>query len=118
MAKAKTELGLTLKMASGGGFNFFRPLVSIEVDPEGDVEAQVEASLDAMQTMWRATEGKMVEIVESSELAESESVLIELRTRMAALEERLDSQQGTNALPAKEMTWTAPAKKSSSKKKS
>ena len=119
MTRAKAELGLTLRMAVGGGFNFFRPLISIDdVDPDGDVPAQIAAGIEALNLMWSAVENKMVEVVETSELAESESVLIELRTKMAELENRLDSQQGANALPAAEMTWTTPPKKSGGKKKS
>ena len=116
MVKAKAELGLTLKMSAGGGYNFFRPLISLDdIDSEGDVAEQIKIGLASLQLMWSALEGQMVKIVETSELAEQESVLIELRTKMAEIELRLDSGEGVGALPSSEMTWTTPKKKSKSK---
>lgn len=111
MVKVKAELGLTLKMSSGGGFNYFRPLLVLEdIDPEGDVPAQIEIGLSALKLVWSAVENRMVEVVETSELVEQESVLIELRTRIAEIELRIDSNEGISALPASEMTWTTPPK--------
>ena len=119
MTKVKAELGLTLRMAAGGGFNYFRPLIVLDdIDPDGDVPAQIEIGLAALKLVWSAVENRMTEIVETSELVEQEAVLIELRTRIAEIELRLDSNEGVGALPAAEMTWTSPPKGGKSKKKS
>lgn len=118
MVKAKAELGLTLKMAAGGGFNFFRPLISLDdIDTDGDVPAQIESGLAALNLMWSAVEGRMVQIVETSELAESESVFIEIKTRIAALEEQFKSGEGVILTPAEELEWKAPNAKKTRKGK-
>ncbi len=117
MVKAKAELGLTLKMSSGGGFNYFRPLIVLDdIDPEGDVPAQIEIGLSALKLAWSAVENRMTEIVETSELVEQEAVLVELRSRIAEIELRLDSNEGVGAIPAAEMTWTSPPKGGKKKK--
>lgn len=117
MVKVKAELGLTLKMASGGGYNFFRPLISIEdIDPEGDVEEQVAVAIKALDSViWDAVEQKMVQIVETSEVVEYESVLIELRKDMTDMRERISTtEQAMQSLsPADELNWApkTPAKR-------
>ena len=46
MAKVNVELGLTLKMQTGGGYNFFRPQVAIlDIDIDGDVQDQIDRAI-------------------------------------------------------------------------
>lgn len=121
MPKVKVELGLALKMASAGGFNFFKPLISIEdVDPDGDVKAQISTSVKALRQVWAANEEEMIRIVETSELVDKESVVLEIRKQMVEFEERmLNVEQIAGALkPAEEMTWDVSPKKKTTKKTS
>ena len=109
MVRVKGELGLTLKMASGGGFNFFRPLIAIDdIDPEKDVEAQIEIAVSSLDIVWDAVEQKMVALVERSEVVEAESVLIEVRKELASVRERLITvEQLTSSLEEpEELSWT------------
>ena len=42
MAKVSVELGLTLKLASGGGFNMFKPSLSIQdIDLDSEIAPQI-----------------------------------------------------------------------------
>jgi hypothetical protein len=87
MAKVSVTLGLTLKMNSGGGFNFFRPEINIsDIETEADIAPQIERSLAAIKDVWAAIEENMGTIVDSSELAEKPSALTEINRRIAEFE--------------------------------
>ena len=49
MTKVNVELALTLKMSTGGGFNMFKPSISIsDIDIDGDVSDQINRSLEVV----------------------------------------------------------------------
>lgn len=86
----KAEIGLTLKMAAGGGFNFFRPLIGIDgIDPNGDVDAQIAKEIEGIKKAWPQLESTIITIVNESEVAEKESVLIELKKELKDFSDRL-----------------------------
>ncbi len=118
--RVRAELGLALKMASGGGFNFFKPLISIDdIDPDGDVTAQIKLGVKALKEAWAATEAEMITIVETSELVDKESVVLEIRKQMAEFEERMITVEQASAVakPVEEMTWDISPKKTPKKRK-
>jgi len=87
MPKVSVELGLTLKMNSGGGYNFFRPQISInDIDTDMDITPQIERSLAAIKEVWGAIEQNIGEIVDASEIAENPSALTEINKRIAIFE--------------------------------
>jgi len=87
MPKVNVELGLTLKMNSGGGYNFFRPQISInDIDTDMDITPQIERSLAAIKEVWGAIEQNIGEIVDASEIAENPSALTEINKRIAIFE--------------------------------
>jgi len=87
MSKVSVTLGLTLKMNSGGGYNFFRPEITIsDIETETDIAPQIERSLAAIKEVWAAIEENMDTIVDSSELAEKPSALTEIHRRIAEFE--------------------------------
>ena len=90
MAKVTVELALTLKMASGGGYNFFRPSISIaDIDTEQDAAPQIERALEVVNEAWAEVEDSMSKIITSSDVAENESLLVELGRRMSTMEKQL-----------------------------
>ena len=96
MSKVSVTLGLTLKMNSGGGYNFFRPEITIsDIETETDIAPQIERSLAAISEVWDAVETNMEKIVDSSEIAEKPSALTEINRRIAEFEADL-SQLKTN----------------------
>jgi len=87
MPKVSVELGLTLKMNSGDGYNYFRPQISIgDIDTEVDITPQIERSLAAIKDVWAAIEENMGEVVDASEIAERPSALTEITKRIAIFE--------------------------------
>ena len=87
MSKISVTLGLTLKMNSGGGFNFFRPEITIsDIDVDAETEPQIERSLAAIREAWGHIESEMGVIVEGSEIAEKPSALTEINKRMSEFE--------------------------------
>ena len=87
MSKVSVTLGLTLKMNSGGGYNFFRPEITIsEIETETDIAPQIERSLAAIKEVWGAVESNMEQIVDSSEIAEKPNALQEINRRIAEVE--------------------------------
>ena len=49
MAKVSVELGLTLKLKSGGGFNMFKPSLAIQdINLDAEITPQIEAALAAI----------------------------------------------------------------------
>ena len=50
MSKVTVELGLTLKMATGGGYNFFRPSITIaDIDTEEEAKPQIDRALEVVK---------------------------------------------------------------------
>ena len=99
MAKINITLGMTLKMATGGGYNFFRPELSISdietQDADGNyntegVENQVKMALQGIHYTYSEVEQAMIQIVETSEVIEKEEVIIELRKKIDELKTRMD----------------------------
>ena len=99
MAKINITLGMTLKMATGGGSNFFRPELSISdietQDADGNyntegVENQVKMALQGIHYTYSEVEQAMIQIVETSEVIEKEEVIIELRKKIDELKTRMD----------------------------
>ena len=99
MAKISITLGMTLKMATGGGYNFFRPELSISdietQDADGNyntegVENQVKMALQGIHYTYSEVEQAMIQIVETSEVIEKEEVIIELRKKIDELKTRMD----------------------------
>ena len=53
MSKVTVELGLTLKLATGGGFNFIRPSITIkDIDTEQEAGPQIERALEVVHEAW------------------------------------------------------------------
>ena len=99
MAKINITLGMTLKMATGGGYNFFRPELAISdietQDADGNyntegVENQVKMALQGIHYTYSEVEQAMIQIVETSEVIEKEEVIIELRKKIDELKTRMD----------------------------
>ena len=87
MSKVSVTLGLTLKMQTGGGYNFFRPEICIsDIETETDIAPQIERSLAALNEVWAAIEENMGTIIDSSEIAENPSALTEIHKRIAIFE--------------------------------
>jgi len=90
---------MTLKMATGGGYNFFRPELAISdietQDADGNyntegVENQVKMALQGIHYTYSEVEQAMIQIVETSEVIEKEEVIIELRKKIDELKTRMD----------------------------
>ena len=99
MVRTSVSLGMTLKMASGGGFNMFKPEISIsdiEVG-EGDeynaeaVEKQVTNALQAMNYAYAELEDNMFHIVETSSVSNKGDILTELKAQVADLQKRFST---------------------------
>ena len=87
MPRIGVKLGLTLKMSSGDGFNFFRPEVSIDdIDTDTDINPQIDAALQAVHEAYKAAEKAVSDIVDTSEIADHTSVVQEMRERMTSME--------------------------------
>ena len=90
MTKVNVELALTLKMSTGGGFNMFKPSISIsDIDIDGDVTDQVTRSLEVVHAAWAAVENEMANLVTQADTVENESLLVELGRRMTDMEQQL-----------------------------
>tara|TARA_R110002020_G_scaffold146184_6_gene320726 strand:- start:17882 stop:18190 length:309 start_codon:yes stop_codon:yes gene_type:complete len=92
MSKVSVELGLTLKMATGGGYNFFRPSITIaDLDTEQDAKPQIDRALEVVKEAWAELEAHMGEVITTTDVTENESLLVELGRRMSSMEEKLAS---------------------------
>ena len=90
MSKVTVELGLTLKMATGGGFNFFRPSITIaDIDTEQEAKPQIDRALEVVKEAWAELEEHMGEVITTTDVTENESLLVELGRRMASMEDQL-----------------------------
>ena len=90
MTKVNVELALTLKMSTGGGFNMFKPSISIsDIDIDGDVSDQINRSLEVVNEAWVEVENAMSKLVTQADIVENESLLVELGRRMTDMEQQL-----------------------------
>ena len=90
MTKVNVELALTLKMSTGGGFNMFKPSISIsDIDIDGDVPDQINRSLEVVNEAWIEVENAMSKLVTQADIVENESLLVELGRRMTDMEQQL-----------------------------
>ena len=90
MTKVHVELALTLKMSTGGGFNMFKPSISIsDIDIDGDVPDQINRSLKVVNEAWVEVENAMSKLVTQADIVENESLLVELGRRMTDMEQQL-----------------------------
>jgi len=90
MTKVNVELALTLKMSTGGGFNMFKPSISIsDIDIDGDVPDQINRSLEVVHEAWVEIENAMAKLVIQADTIENESLLVELGRRMTDMEQQL-----------------------------
>ena len=90
MSKVSVELGLTLKMATGGGYNFFRPSITIaDLDTEQDAKPQIDRALEVVKEAWAELEAHMGEVITTTDVTENESLLVELGRRMSTMEDQL-----------------------------
>ena len=90
MTKVHVELALTLKMSTGGGFNMFKPSISIsDIDIDGDVPDQINRSLEVVNEAWVEVENAMSKLVTQADIVENESLLVELGRRMTDMEQQL-----------------------------
>ena len=91
MVKISVGLGMTLKMSTGD-YNMFKPELTIsdievlnesgEYDAEG-IERQINAALPAADYAYSALEGKMVNVIETSEVTEKKEIVMEFRKEIA-----------------------------------
>jgi len=101
MTKVNVELGLTLKMATGGGFNMFKPVMGItDIDIDGDVPDQIKRALEVAHEAWEKLEEDMVDIVAKADAFDSETLLVELGRRMTDMEKQL-----TASVDSKSKEW-------------
>ena len=90
MSKVTVELGLTLKMATGGGYNFFRPSITIaDLDTEQEAKPQIDRALEVIKEAWSELEEHIGTVITTTDVTENESLLVELGRRMASMEEQL-----------------------------
>ena len=90
MTKVNVELALTLKMSTGGGFNMFKPSISIsDIDIDGDVPGQINRALEVVNEAWVEVENAMSKLVTQADIVENESLLVELGRRMTDMEKHL-----------------------------
>ena len=90
MSKVTVELGLTLKMATGGGYNFIRPSITIaDLDTEQEAKPQIDRALEVVKEAWSELEEHMGGVITTTDVTENESLLVELGRRMASMEEQL-----------------------------
>ena len=100
MTKVNVELGLSLKMSTGGGYNYFRPQIGIhDIDIDGDVPDQIQRSLAVVHEAWAEVESSMAKLVTQADTVENESLLVELGRRMTDMEKHLTSLAGGSAKP-------------------
>ena len=90
MTKVNVELALTLKMSTGGGFNMFKPSISIsDIDIDGDESDQINRALEGVHEAWAEVENEMARLVMQADTIENESLLVELGRRMTDMEQQL-----------------------------
>ena len=113
MAKVSVELGLTLKMASGGGFNMFKPSLAIQdIDLDAEVTPQIEAALVAIHQTYGSLEGAMADVIQNSEVEAKGDVITEIGKHITELEARLRTLEvaatqddSEKTVPKSDETW-------------
>lgn len=105
MAKVNVELGMTLKMQTGGGFNFFRPQIAIlDIDIDGDVQDQIDRAIATVnETAWPALETAMGKLITQADITDNESVIMELGRKVNEMQKQLDGMTGKGK--EKEVKW-------------
>ena len=96
---------MTLKLSSGGGFNMFKPeiLISdIDLDGEETLDFQLQEAIKAVQTVYGAVEGKMVEIIQNSEIEEKRETVVELAKVSHDLDARIRKLELSGVSPSVE----------------
>ena len=113
MSKVTVELGLTLKLATGGGYNFIRPSISIaDIDTEQEAKPQIDRALEVVREAWSEVEDAMSKIITEADVTENESLLVELGRRMSTMEKQLTStangkvKEGFQWLRLAVVTWS------------
>jgi|TARA_R110000744_G_scaffold247327_3_gene363818 hypothetical protein len=107
MAKVNVELGLTLKMQTGGGYNFFRPQVAIlDIDIDGDVQDQIDRAIATVnEAAWPALETAMGRLVTQADVTDNESVILELGRKVNEMQKQLDGISGKGKAKDKDVKW-------------
>lgn len=92
MTKVNVELALTLKMATGGGYNYFRPSIAIhDIDIDGDVQEQIDRSIATInESAWPALETAMGRLVTQADVTDNESVIVELGRKVNDMQKEID----------------------------
>ena len=113
MVKISVGLGMTLKMSTGD-YNMFKPELTIsdievlnesgEYDADG-IAMQVKAGLSAADYSYSALEGKMVDVIETSEVTEKKEMIIELRKQKSDLQAQ-QTEHSENHVATAESTAT------------
>ena len=96
MAKVNVELGMTLKMQTGGGYNFFRPQIAItDLDIDGDVQDQIDRAVATVnESAWPALEAAMGKLITQADVTDNESVIQELGRKVNEMQKQLEGLSG------------------------
>ena len=107
MAKVNVELGMTLKMQTGGGYNFFRPQIAIiDIDIDGDVQDQIDRAVATVnESAWPAIETAMGKLITQADITDNESVIVELGSKVNEMQKQLESMSGKGKAKDKEVKW-------------
>ena len=107
MTKVNVELGMTLKMQTGGGFNFFRPQIAIiDIDIDGDVQDQIDRAVATVnESAWPALETAMGKLITQADITDNESVIVELGRKVNEMQKQLESMSGKGKAKDKEVKW-------------
>ena len=107
MAKVNVELGMTLKMQTGGGYNFFRPQIAIiDIDIDGDVQDQIDRAVATVnESAWPALETAMGILITQTDITDNESVIVELGRKVNEMQKQLESMSGKGKAKDKEVKW-------------
>jgi len=107
VAKVNVELGMTLKMQTGGGYNFFRPQIAIlDIDIDGDVQDQIDRAVETVnESAWPALETAMGKLITQADITDNESVIVELGRKVNEMQKQLESMSGKGKAKDKEVKW-------------
>ena len=107
MAKVNVELGMTLKMQTGGGYNFFRPQIAIiDIDIDGDVQDQIDRAVATVnESAGPAIETAMGKLITQADITDNESVIVELGRKVNEMQKQLESMSGKGKAKDKEVKW-------------
>jgi hypothetical protein len=107
MTKVNVELALTLKMTTGGGYNYFRPSIAIhDIDIDGDVQEQIDRSIATInESAWPALETAMGRLVTQADVTDNESVIVELGRKVNDMQKEIDSLSPSKTKKGKVAQW-------------